>query len=827
MTCPLTAFRWSALGCLGWLLSTGGDAGAASLDLSRAIVVEAPRPSSLERQAATLLIEEVERRTGIRWERQSTWPEHGTAVIALGLETEAGWADRTRDPAGDHTDAAPVTGPEGFRLVTRSPSGTPQVMILGHDPRGLLYGAGRLLRELRMTRGRIDLAGPLAVTTTPHCRLRGHQLGYRPKTHSYDAWDLPVWEQYLRDLVVFGCNAIELIPPRSDDAADSPHFPRPPIDMMIGMSRLADAYGLDVWVWYPAMDRDYADPATVEAALEEWSGVLRQLPRLDAVFVPGGDPGHTPPRPLMSLLKRQTDRLRRFHPRLQMWLSPQGFDRERMEEFLGILGDERPAWLTGIVFGPQVRLDLPVLRERVPSAYPIRLYPDITHSRQCQYPVPDWDAAYAVTEARECINPRPLDEATIFRATQAGTVGFLTYSEGCNDDVNKAVWSALGWDPHADVAAILRDYGRYFIGERYADAFAQGLLALERNWRGPLAANAEVEVTLAQFQSLERNAPPQDRRNWRFQQALFRAYYDAYVRRRLLHETAVEASALDWLRRAPALGAGQAIAQAEGVLDRGRSEPVAMDLRQRIGELGEALFQSISMQLSVAKYQAIAVDRGACLDTLDFPLNNGPWLEEQFLRIRQLPTEDEQRRAIADLADWENPGPGGFYDDLGNAGRQPHLVRGLSFAEDPGRMRSPRVGFEEDLVVDDPSENPGVARRVSWRDHVESLYDTPLRVRYEGLDPNGEYRIRVVYAGDAPWRRIRLVAHEGIEIHPLIRRPVPFRPLEFDIPPEALQGGELTLTWTGEPGLGGNGRNTQVSELWLLKKPTPDDRPLP
>ena len=48
---------------------------------------------------------------------------------------------------------------------------------------------------------------------------------------------------------------------------------------------------------------------------------------------------------------------------------------------------------------------------------------------------------------REGINPRPLDEAQILRVLQPfADAGFLT-SEGCNDDVNKAVWSALGWNP--------------------------------------------------------------------------------------------------------------------------------------------------------------------------------------------------------------------------------------------------------------------------------------------------------------------------------------------------------------------------------------------
>ena len=82
---------------------------------------------------------------------------------------------------------------------------------------------------------------------------------------------------------------------------------------------------------------------------------------------------------------------------------------------------------------------------------------------------------------------------------------------------------------------ILREYSRYFIGERFTDTFAQGLLALERNWNDPLLANQSVNTTLQQFQALERQASPAELKNWRFQQALYRAYYDAYTRARLLH----------------------------------------------------------------------------------------------------------------------------------------------------------------------------------------------------------------------------------------------------------------------------------------------------
>jgi hypothetical protein len=108
---------------------------------------------------------------------------------------------------------------------------------------------------------------------------------------------------------------------------------------------------------------------------------------------------------------------------------------------------------------------------------------------------------------------------------------------------------------------------------------------------------------------------------------------------------------------------------------------------------------------------------------------------------------------------------------------------------------------------------------VSWWTHAESLNDAPLVMRYPELDPEARYELRVVYAGDTPGPRIRLETGEGIEVHPLIERPVPFRPLTFPVPPRATAAGSLELCWYREPGLGGNGRGCQVAEVWLIRKP--------
>jgi hypothetical protein len=580
------------------------------------------------------------------------------------------------------------------------------------------------------------------------------------------------------------------------------------MQMMVEMSRLAKEYGLECWIWYPAMDPDYSNPATVEAALREWGEVFRQLPRIDAVFVPGGDPGHTEPRYLMALLEKQTANLRKYHPKATMWVSPQGFNAPWMEQFFGLM-DQQPSWLTGIVFGPQVRVNLPELRQRIPKRYPIRFYPDITHSVNAEFAMNDWDVAYAQTEEREGINPRPLDDAQIFRVLQPfADAGFLSYSEGCNDDVNKAVWSALGWNPQVDVTQVLRDYGRYFIGPDVADAFAQGLLALERNWRGPLLSNAAVDVTLAQFQDLERRASPQLKLNWRFQQALYRAYYDAYLRARLTDETARERRALEFLANARSGNPLSAIAAAETALTIEPNARAGTALRARVFELAEALFQSVRMQLSVPRYAAIDAGRGANLDLIDRPITNADWLLKRFAAIRALDTDVARRTAIDEILNWSNPGPGGFFDDLGDPENRPHLVPGAGFDKDPAFFHTVRTGF---------GSRRNTPWRVSWYRHAEALYGNSIQLRYPALDPSAHYKVRFTQSGDSTPRATRLVANGKIEIHPMRKKDSEVKPVEFDIPAEATAGGTLTLEWQANPEESGNGRFVQIAEVWLIR----------
>jgi len=215
------------------------------------------------------------------------------------------------------------------------------------------------------------------------------------------------------------------------------------------------------------------------------------------------------------------------------------------------------------------------------------------------------------------------------------------------------------------------------------------------------------------------------------------------------------------------------------------------------------------MQLSVHLYQGQEEVRGANLDGVDFPLNNRPWLVHRFDAIRRVDGEKERLAAIRDIVEWTNPGPGGFYDDLGAAGAQPHVVRGRDYAQDPSFLESPLHNF--------PYRKDPLPIRLSWRGYTGALGEAPFCMHYAGLDPNAHYRIRVVYSDLAPEVKVRLTAN-GLEVHEWIIKPAPRQPLEFDIPPQAIKD-DLTLTWQREPGHGHAGRGCEISELWLLKTP--------
>ena len=795
---------FTSLTLFGFLAMMAWGAGNPPVDISKATLVIGKSTETPFAKAGEILQQEIASRTNITLNKVEDLASVSGPAIVVGMKGCV--------PSGMPGLPSGLELPgkaEAYALwVDTTSRKAPTVCLMGYDVRGAIFAAGNLLRQLHMGPGKITVDPAYRIATAPVYPIRVHQIGYRNTANSYDAWSPMQFEQYCRELFLFGANGIELIPalepPGSEsienDDAKSPHMKVSMWDMTRRMSEAIGSYGMQVWIWL-ALPEDVTKPGEEEKALARRATLFKEMPNLDAVFIPGGDPGDTAPEVLMPFLAKLSAVLKESHPNAKIWVSNQGFEPAANDTFFNYLNKENTDWLGGIVYGPWAKTSLTELRARTPKKLPIRDYPDITHSVRCQYPVPEWDRAFAHTLGRECVNPRPVAEAHIFNLTAPNTVGFGTYSDGINDDVNKMLWSRLGWDPKVDVKEVMRDYGRFFISDAFANEVGEGLLSFEQAWKGPLLKDELVSKNLDRWQALEKKADEKMlTQNWRFQHGLLRAYYDRYVQLRLVEDTQREEKAMAALSKATLVDIGSALASARVALVKSYENPQIAEYRKRLEALGRTLFGCIGMQLDVANYKASGKERGAVLEYLDVPLNNKDWLLAQFKTILDLPAPAGLKQ-IETILKWEDPGPGGFYDDLGNAQKQPHLARQGTWAQDPGSYTVPIEEFNE---VDNA--------RLSWEDQAHTLFGTPLQMKYEGLDKNATYKLRVTYAGRFK-AVMKLVANGSTVIHEDYKQPSPLAPVEFDIPQAATAKGVLSLEWR----LSG-GRGCQVAEVWLIKK---------
>ncbi len=737
---------------------------AATIDLRQAVVVA----SSADSVPATVLVEEVQKRTGIRMPLATAKPQGKPAVVI------------TSNPEK-------MRQAEGYHLYVQD--GT--VHVAGADRRGALFGVGHLLRKMVWAKGRLELDAVTDIATAPAYPIRGHQLGYRTQANSYDAWSVAQFEQYIRELTFFGVNSIEAIPFHDDRPTPVMKVPRR--EMNRAMSEICARYGLDYWAWIPA-DFDLNDTARRAKFLDQMGEFFQDSKEFTGFFFPGGDPGSNPPELVLPFMEDVARRMLPLHPKARIWISLQWFKPAQVDTIYQYIERQKPEWLGGVVAGPSSP-PIEQTRLRLPKQYKLRLYPDITHNKISQYQVPSWDQAYALTLGREAINPRPAEFAMIHNWFASYSDGFISYSDGIHDDVNKTVWSALSWDPSLKVREILTDYARVYFDPRVSDDAADGILGLERNWRGPLIDNGAVDATLLGWRQMERRVPELET-NWRWQMCLLRANYDAYVRRRLVNETALETQAnriLESVRPA-----GRAMTDALAALD----HPVSPELRARIAELCEKLFASIGLQTSVDKYYASGEERGAVLDFVDYPLNNRWWLEDEFKKVRALASEGEKLQRLHVIAMWENPGPGSYYDNVGNASKSPHVLRGDTDFVAPEEDRRPEPMFWW--------WDQGKSRaRLTWQ---ATLW--PHSVVYEGLDPGASYVVRSTGYGQA------LLRINGERVKPQLDGKEMGEFKEFAVDPRYVRDRKLVLTWdrpTDEGHLNWR-RHSRLAEVWLLKK---------
>lgn len=756
---------------------------AQTISLSKAAILASGNIKSPVRETAIrMLQEEVASRTTLKLPLLNSAGKKDLIVLAKITDDQVGGLQVPKR-SGENL---PETKAEGLRVISEQQNGKSVLWLIGADDRGVIFAIGQFLRTADLSKNKILFDKGNEVASSPAYPIRGHQIGYRNTANSWDSWTPEQYEKYIRELAIFGTNAIENIP--FQDGPPGPLMKLPRDEMNLKISQICNKYDLNYWVWTPA-DVDLSDTAKFAAEVRRHADYYKATPRLDGLFFPGGDPGDNHPKYVMPFLKAIAAELKKYHPHAGVWISLQGFSDEQVDYFYDYLQKYQPDWLAGVVSGPSSP-DIAETRFRLPKKYKHRLYPDITHSVRCQFPVLNWDQAFALTEGREVCNPQPFYYAGIHNRYAPFTDGFISYSDGSHDDVNKVVWSELGWNPDKPVEQIVEDYCRFFFGPSVAKPGADGILGLERNWVGPIEQNGGIETTFAFWQNLEKTHP-ELQGNWRWQQLVMRAYYDTYDRRRKIYEEGLEKQANQVLAEAPEIGADKAMTEALAIVNKADQQRVSPELRQKVFDYCEALWKSIGAQTSVKKYHASGAERGAILDFIDYPLNNRWWLSDQFDAIRKMPTEKEKLDRLKIIYTWDNPGPGSYYDNISNISQEPHVKTWSDDGTDVAWWDS------------------GMSRR---RLSTQLFQNFPV-LEYHDLDPNGHYTIRIAGYGDA------LLRVDGVRIEPTIYNKGFEEFKEFEITHKYVADGELKVTFDQPEESKLNWRQqSRVTDVWVLKK---------
>ena len=753
-----------------------------SLDLSKAtILVSSGIKNPMYETVGNVLVEEIEKRTSITLAKSSDWNSNMLIVLTLQSDTEV-FGEKI--PVQKDADKAPFKK-EGYRIVHEQKGKKDILWIIGADARGVLYGVGKLLRIAKMESGKMTIADDLELVYTPEYALRGHQFGYRNTANSWDSWTVEQFDQHFREQVLFGANSFENIPFQKPDS--SPHFKEDPQEMEVELSKICEKYDADYWVWTPA-PHDLSIKNAHQEGLEEQEAFYARCPRLDGVFIPGGDPGENHPSILIPYLKDLSEVLKKYHPDAGIWVSLQGFNEEKVTYFFEYLKANNPDWLKGLVYGPSSPpIDLE--RKLLPEKYRHRFYPDITHTVRCHYPLERWDQAFALTLGREPSNPQPLQYTKLFIKDLGYTDGFITYSDGSHDDVNKVVWSQLGWDAKQDVHDVIYEYCQFFFGPVVAEESAMGIFALEQNWVGSAIGNEVIGETLTLWKKLEAQHPELTD-NWRWQQLVMRAYYDAYIQDRLKYEKKLETDAYKVLEEAEVLGANEVMKQALDLVQKADKEFVAQDLKAKVFYYADALFKSVGAQTSVAKYQASGAERGAILDFIDYPLNNRWWLEDEFKKIDEMKSEKEKLTRLEFIRTYEYPGEGSFYDNISSADAK-------------------HVTSETDDAIDFLWENNGLSRK---RLSTQLFQFTPT-LQYDELDAKSNYLIRASGYGEA------LLRANGVRLKPTKYEKGFEEFKEFPLPKNLIKDGKLKITFDTPDEEHLNWRKqSRITDVWILKQ---------
>lgn len=763
-------------------------------------------------------------------------------------------------------------GPEGFLLKKFNDQDV--IIAAGIDERGCLYAAGELLREACIRNGVLGFPDDIEIRTAPAFEIRGTQVqqsSVARELAKVRPWTEKERQRVLIDYALAGANIFS--------TGDGPMY-----DFIKSFGLMTQGeFGPNTaagdippeWEARESIGRKgyvcLSVPEANEYMLKLCDSYFKDSPAFDLVKFWGGDGGgcecdKCEPYGLIFIktVEKMADIVHKYHPDARVFFTNQKFDNNDDNAIFSYLQEKPRTWLWAWGYGPGSdatswqpghrqthRMDL----FRYPGYGPYSLYPkeilhqlppqqkliyynEITHWKYAQhafiqmYPradrngnlPPHWshdvyerrpDQFLTMVYNRLSFYACPRNYYRVFNDLMPYGAGDITHSSGHHDHYNQWMWQRLLWAPRTTLEQVMNDYCTTWFGKEAAPFMARAIFILEQNIEEkpgtPLTAKQGIKEYYDLVEQAGRLMPEELMdRDWLWRMYMQKGVLDRYtqlsVEQQMLLQSRIERLISGALKNGTA---AEAIQEALTWFDPEETDEMAA-LREEARKLGD-------------ESNKIFGERNDGYFNLNHDFIGLGWLKRQLERAKN--AENEKRNEMLSMiVDYEYPGEGGFYDNLGTFNKALHVVFGYPY--DHGQ---PYV-----------SQMLSEGNRPSQRSmHFTQNEEQGVTLHYRDLDKSASYKIRFTFV--RPWYQERYAMRMNQKCQSiyanniLIARDVEL-PLQmsdfftYDIPREATAGGELTirLERSADVGCGdrvsveqwrnSGGWGTIASEVWLIKK---------
>jgi hypothetical protein len=832
----------------------------------------------VETNVAHLLVDRLNEsgviKTGLEREGEASIHNSDDLLILLGIPDShnkiADLFSKNRFPALTELDP----GPEGF-LLKMVPNSENILVAAGIDDRACLYAAGEILRRMVFKNGSIEIPPSIEVRTAPAFEIRGTQYGQsnvaKTLAHVRD-WTEEETQRVILDYALAGANIFNTSPGPMFDFIKS-------FGLMTQGGFGANSAGSEIppeWEAYESIGRKgyvcLSVPEAREFMLKKCDLQFKNSPEYDLVKFHGGDGGgcecdRCNPYGLtfIKLVEEMAAIIHKYHPHTRIYFTNQKFDNDDDNAIFSYLQEKPRDWLWAWGYGPgsdattwqpghrQIhRMDL----FRYPGFGPYSLYPreilhqlparhvlvyynEITHWKYAQhgyiqmYPRADRNGDLPPPWSHDIYQRRPDQFLTmvynrltfyawpkyyhrVFNDLMHYGVGDITHSSGHHDHFNQWMWQRLLWSPRRSVEEVVNEYCTTWFGREAASLMTEAIFLLEENLEEkpgiPLTEKSGIKAYYDLVQKAGEKMPASIKTtNWLWRMYMQKASLDRYIQLSARQQMDLQQRIEKYTTKAiENISSNAEIDKMFSWFEDFAETPEMDRLREEAGQLGEESNQLFGVR-----------SEGYFNLKHDF-LGLG-WLQRQLERAKQARAK-EKIELLKMIVDYENPGVGGFYDNLGTFNDAPHVVFGYPY--DHGQ---PYV-----------SQMLSESNRPSQRSmHFTQDEEQGVTLHYRDLDPDARYSIRFTLV--RPWyqeryahrmnQKSQTIYADNVILADNLELPLQMSDFyTFDIPSTCTSDGDLVIRLEHAPGVArgerveieqwrnSGGWGTILSEVWLIKK---------